>query len=345
MQHSAQTDDLRESYRCAVDESKRAAELRAGGDWIPVELLDESAGGFGVRVDRPLSVSTGDLVQLRLAAECFEARVMNVVEQSPSGDEEEPAFRLCLKRAGEIFLEAEEKRPWFERFKRPRRHTPFGSAGTLFCAAIIFVVLAVVTPAVIIYLFGSRNISDSLRGSHAGAKSDEVLQQRGSSNEPSAARPAGWPFGFFADAPKHNAFGTEPSTALHEKRDTSFSLLLDHAMLQSNLGKWSDAVLAVIADLAEKLSVTKPQQEEIGGILQDADEEIARLNVPDPDNTPQKVATKRASILETAYEKLVQVFTDTQRMQWDELVKKWSGEIKAPADPRKPAAAPDPTEY
>ena len=338
MQHPAQTDNLRESFRCAADESKQAAELRVGGEWVPAKLLDESAGGFGVRVDRPLGVSVGDLLQLRLADECFEAHVTNVVEEAPSGDGEEPTFRLGLKRVGEIFLDVEEKWPWFERFIRLRRYKPFGSARTMFRAVLVFTVMAGAAPVIIIYLLNLHGSGDLVLASHAGVESGEVMQPWDSNSEPSATRPAGKPVDFSDDSlPNHKTikrflFGTKkPPLAeprLNERRDASLLLLLDHAAFQSNLGKWSDAMLAVIANLAEKLSLTDPQKEEIGGILQDADEAIVRLNVPDPDNTPQKVARQRASILGTAYGKLIQVFTDAQRIQWDELVKKWGEEIK-----------------
>ena len=94
-------------------------------------------------------------------------------------------------------------------------------------------------------------------------------------------------------------------------------------------------MLSVVSNLLDKLNLTDPQEKEIDKILKNADEKIIRLNVPNPDNTPQKVAHERTSILEIAHDKLLQVFTAAQRIQWDELVKQWTKSLQTPAGSRE----------
>ena len=337
MPTSAQSDNLRESYRFAAIEPSRPAELRVGSDWIPVELLDTSAGGFGIKADRPLGISVGDSADLRLDDECFATRVMNIVEQAPDGGHEDPSFRLGLKRVGEVFFDEQEHVPWFAWIKGPARHLPSDSTKTLFYAALLFAAIAGAAPVIIIYLMDSPEPMDISR---AGIGSDEAMQPWGSNSKPSAIRPVSETLDS-SDVPHYginrSLFGAKPSPAkpsLNGSQNDSFSLLLDRAKLQSNIGKWSDAVLSVIADLIEDLKLTAAQKEKIGKILRHADKEITQLNVPSPDNTPQKVARERLSILETAYNKLSQVFTDTQLTQWNELVKKWNESLQTPAEPQ-----------
>ena len=343
MQHSTQIENQRESYRFAVGASGRTAELRVGDDWIPVELLDKSAGGFGVQIDRPLGVSVGDLLQLRLDDDCFEARVMHVGEQTPSGDRVQPTFRLGLKRVGEILLDEEEKRPWFERFiVKSNLHKSFGSPNTLFYALLVFAVLAGAAPVIFIYLMDSQGLDGSMTGLDSDVKPFKAAGPWSSSSEPPDTQPTRKkPLNSSENIPARNTlerffFGTEKKPPLEKprlngRRDTSLSLLLDHAKLQSNIGKWSDEVLSVVSNLLDKLNLTDPQEKEIDTILKNADEKITQLNVPDPDNTPQKVARERTSILETAYDNLVQVFTAAQRIQWDELVNGWTKSLQTPA--------------
>ena len=339
MQNTIQNENMRESYRCSVEGSKRDAALRVGDEWIAVGLLDESAGGFGVLADRPINVSTGDLIQLRLGDERFEVRVMNLTEKPPEGGEEGPSFRLGLKRVGEALWAAEEKRPWYERFKRPLRHKPSGSAGAFFKAALVFAALIGALPVIAIYLMDTRSVDITKIGSGVVSKSGPKKQPWNSHKDGSGIREPGEGFGVSNDSPggsggtfnheklKRFVFGEGPSSngiKSNGNDNAGLFLLLDHAGLKSGLGKWSDAVLAVIENLAKNLKLTDPQKEEINTILQDANDEIVQLHVPHPDNTPQVVLQKRKSILEAAYAKLIQVFTPQQQTEWNEAVQEWS---------------------
>jgi len=76
----------RDDVRCAVVGGCHEAILRFKGRNIPAALVDESAGGFAVRIGDARPVEVGDTLVLRTAMGCFKVRVARVTqESSPDG--------------------------------------------------------------------------------------------------------------------------------------------------------------------------------------------------------------------------------------------------------------------
>ena len=106
------TDSLgeqRSSFRCPVAESRRQCALRIGKERMPAWLIDESAGGFSVLVDRPPNLEAEQTVLLQIDSGWFNVRVRSIVEVPPPEDcevveSEEPTewFRLGLQRLGDV---------------------------------------------------------------------------------------------------------------------------------------------------------------------------------------------------------------------------------------------------
>ena len=104
-------DNRRTSFRCLVVNARSPCTLRVGEDELPVGLLDESAGGFSVLVDRPPGLSVGQTAQLRTDSGWFEVRVANIREVvAPEGENgvrpkgPNSCFRVGLLRLGEQVL-------------------------------------------------------------------------------------------------------------------------------------------------------------------------------------------------------------------------------------------------
>ncbi len=104
--------DRRESFRCPVADSRQGCVLQVGDTRLPGRLVDESAGGFSVLVQRPLGLvlDVGQTAELGSDSGWFKVRLMHVAEAEPpeGGDakssEEEPSSwcRLGLLRVRDI---------------------------------------------------------------------------------------------------------------------------------------------------------------------------------------------------------------------------------------------------
>ena len=101
--------EQRASFRCVVPESRQSCELKIGSGLVPAVLVDESAGGFSVALDRPPGLDAGQTAELHTDAGWFAVRVAHVKPIVASeGDDpvatEEPSqwFRLGLVRMEEI---------------------------------------------------------------------------------------------------------------------------------------------------------------------------------------------------------------------------------------------------
>lgn len=348
MQDQARGENLRQSYRCAVDESHRGAELCAAGKWTPVELIDESAGGFGILCDGPPGVAVGDVVQLHVAGECYDARVIYVEEQSPGDEGVEPALRVGLKRVGEYFGEAVAPLPWYKFFFRRYRQRPFSSRGTLLAAAFIFAMVIGAAPFIITNFLDSRGIGDLRTKSRGDRNTDGAIRSRDAVMKPSRPGSAS-PFASDFDDSEGNAVvrqipklifpnsqNSSLQNSLNHKRDAGFMQLMEYAKLKENIGRWRDQVLDAIAYLIEKLGLTEPQKKEVDALLQQTDEAIAKFDAPNPEYTPQTVLREKTTILEGAYGKLMQIFTEAQRLKWNEMLKQLHSETTPPTqEPEK----------
>jgi len=105
-------DDQRKSYRIVLAPLQEAY-LTLGDRSLPVRLLDQSAGGFGVLCPGDPKVVPGDLARLQVEDTVFEVRVASVRPHKPllsaavaAGESDRPqpltAFRLGLERIRDL---------------------------------------------------------------------------------------------------------------------------------------------------------------------------------------------------------------------------------------------------
>ena len=318
MHPTQRANNARESFRFAVDAPQQAGRLCAGGVWSEVRVLDESRGGFGVVVPGLSGVAMGDLVQLRTATECFEAEVMHVAEYPPQNDQDPPALRLGLKRVRELFLDEDSPLPWYKRFRAPWRRAPYGTGRTVGVGFVFALLIGGIPIAAIIFMNG-REIVDvkvDVREGDRRAGPQPWISRFTASDERPAKEPA---------HPKvivHRPERTQPADpSPEESHRRDWRQLVDRSKHQENLGHWHDAVLATIADATARITLTPTQQTRIAELLQETNDALAKLPEAEPEKTAEPTADQRTSILEATFGRLMDLFTDAQKAQWDDLLR------------------------
>jgi hypothetical protein len=92
----------RKSYRCRTSETNDLAELRIGQRRIPVQLRDESAGGFGVTAAERPEVERTDVLQLHVDSTVFNVRLVHLHEERVwERGQERKIYCIGLQRLGE----------------------------------------------------------------------------------------------------------------------------------------------------------------------------------------------------------------------------------------------------
>lgn len=134
----------RRSFRCPVPEEGVRAELRIGRRRIPVQLHDESAGGFAVTAAECLDVKRSDVFQLHFDSRVFDVSLIHLFEQGPK----DPArgartYRIGLQRLGEI-VAPPSAGPLSQRLlsnvlrlPSPSAHAPVSFSGVLLALVVV----------------------------------------------------------------------------------------------------------------------------------------------------------------------------------------------------------------
>ena len=170
------TQTPRASYRCTADE-RREGRLQIGDREIPVEILDESADGFGILLNEVLAGSIGQTVALKTDAGWTEARVMHshLVESTEFGEATDPACpgrtRLGLRRTKDLLDEESDSQPSTSLSRLALRALLAPLAGTGRAAATAAGLIVVVPLAAILVIYaleGPGNLLLSAR--HADSK-------------------------------------------------------------------------------------------------------------------------------------------------------------------------------
>jgi hypothetical protein len=322
MQPIQHANNVRESYRFAVDAPQQAGCLCAGGVWSDVRVMDESRGGFGVVAPMLSGVAVGDVVQLRTAAECFEVEVVHISECPPENDQTVPTLRLGLKRVRELFLDEDQPLPWYQRIRTTWRRAPYGVGRSVGMIGFVFALLIGGIPLVAIVFMDRHEIADmevDIRKADRAAGSQSWVSRYAASDNRPAKEPA---------RPRvvvHRPERSRPDDPAHEERlRHDWRQLVDRSKRQKDLGHWHDAVLATIADATARITLSPTQQIRIAELLQETNDALAKLAEAEPEKTADPTADQRTSILETAFGRLMELFNDAQKAQWDDLLRESS---------------------
>jgi hypothetical protein len=97
--------DDRKSCRCTVPQEHQFCELKVGDDVLLALLVDQSAGGFAVLVDRLDGLKIGEKVDLNTDMGTFTVRIVHINEVAPPKDVAiDRCFRVGVKKTHRFFL-------------------------------------------------------------------------------------------------------------------------------------------------------------------------------------------------------------------------------------------------
>lgn len=296
--------------------------MQFGNNWIPVELLDESAGGFGVRVEQMPEVEIGDKVRLFCGPKCFEVEVMHVT-QCPHADDShhetagEPSCKLGVRRISEVFQPTHTRTSFLQQIMGKRYRPPFSLDGKGIGLGLTIAFLVGVLPAVTMVSFGP-NFSDIK--SSSSAKNDKgFIFGSGSSSPKTAKMKIGSDAGSYISASGEGVHSSKLSS-LSKQQQGVWQSLLERAKLQVDIEPWTDAMLALLANLVHQMGLNDLQQVESTQLLKYTEQSLENLNTSDSGENQEEVEQKRLSILEEAYTSLIHLFNETQQDEWNKLV-------------------------
>lgn len=294
-------------------------------------MLDESAGGFGVRVEHTPEVVVGDVVRLSCSGKCFEVEVKHIMLYPPldgaelDGAEDEkrdkPACKLGVQRLREVFQETDARSSWFKGIRAKWYRPPFSLDGKGIGLGIAIAFLVGVLPAVAVLSWGP-SVFD--RQVSLPAKNGSVVGMgvRPSNFKPSKIKADG-SFAVTGEGISTAREGvSRVKSALNARQKGVWQSLLDRAKQQVDIEPWTDAVLALLEKLVRQMGLSDLEQVESTQLLEYTDQSLANLDAADTGDNKAEVAQKRLSILEEAYASLMKMFNETQQKKWEELVEK-----------------------
>lgn len=333
--------DRRTAFRCAADATYQTANLKIGRAEYSGELLDESAGGFAVRVQGPLEVETNALVRLHTSSGWFQVRVVNVTAEADAetepgeegnrkqqnGDPLPPTFRLGLQRLRDVEPRNDPTThtSWFSRlslttlplFENPR--ALIGGKGTL-----ALIGLTVLGAGLFMWqagypvteLFDLNRSKSSSHGSILPRLGKHISESFRSAVK---AMPTGWvPDPSTPSAsPSNPASSSNPANPASSAKRTSSGV--NRSSLRGAINRLSGATVFVLPDVVKELSLSKEQQAEIRKITEASSDAARHINRYWKAGNRQQQAQARARMHEEARQHALRTLTPEQRKKWEEL--------------------------
>jgi len=150
--------DKRKAFRCQIADMPQEAALNLGRTKVPAQLINESAGGFAVRVEQDPGVEVDQVVRLRTGGGCFEVRVAHITEELRDETDDgsaEASFVVGLERRKDLEVwdnvensDGRRSRPFLRRFIPSGTTVVVVLVGTL----LVCVVFSIAAFASLLYL-------------------------------------------------------------------------------------------------------------------------------------------------------------------------------------------------
>jgi hypothetical protein len=323
--------EQRTSFRCTVADTRRHCELIVGADVLPAQLLDESAGGFSVLVDRLDGLGIDQEAELRTDSGWFAVRVVYVTEvalpdaDGATADQQTPGFRLGLLRRSETALPDQSTLSILA--ERMRFHLPqwrmLSGAGTA-----IGVLLAVALVVVPMVLDGVRwhtppsTAKRSSPGNKGGAESvtsygPPILRSMQSAENvsPFAGSPAESRDGGSAPAAGDTAFGVDSGRV----RTSAQSSSLSWQELQKTVRRLSGATSLALPQVVAELRLTADQQARIARVIETTSQAMRDIERELPGQQRQDISELRTQLQDHARQQALELLTSQQRARWEKL--------------------------
>ena len=328
--------EQRESFRCRVLDSRQGCELTIGSNLLPGTLLDESAGGFSVLVDRPPGLSAEQTAELRTESGWFAVRVVHVAPVVPSegngaaaAEAQDQWFRLGLSRLGETRL-ADPLRVWWSAGSLYFRLSRWCSSSGILVVCGVFLAVAVVAAAMALmgvhWPMVVRDIRRILPRDDQPTEVDAPTWPQPSPLSEEPWRPASGDAPFSAGAANVRSDGwggdfgglvfNAPSGHGGSPEIPVFRSELD---LRNAIRRLPGPLALTIPAVVSKLQLTHSQQERIRQLTEATSQAIRSLDAKLSGRQREEISRQRARLLDEARREALKVLTEQQRGQWEEL--------------------------
>lgn len=291
----------RRSFRCPVPEESVRAELRIGRRRIPVQLHDESAGGFAVTAAECPDVKRSDVFQLHVDSRVFDVSLVHLFEQGPK----DPArgartYRIGLQRLGEV-VAPPNAGPLSQRLlsnvlplPSPSAHAPVSFSGILL--ALVVVAAPLLFAGLFFYYYTTRDTS-----AEGSARAADLI-----------ARPLGL-------VPGESLPGN-PGPAGRASMAGAASTASGGPSSWASIARLPGAAALLASPMIRELEMTENQQRRIREIVDQTAGAFKEIDVHLRGITRQDQSELERKLLEAGREKALGLLTPEQRRRFQTLV-------------------------
>lgn len=294
--------DRRRGARFISADPQFNSTLIVGRREFPARILDESAGGFCISIEKDPRVEVDAIVRLRTAMTCYEVRVASVGRDEENSPESVWRLGLQCLRELEVTLLPSDKTPW----RIMTQHLMPG--GSMLGAILFIVILLVAAPLTAVgVMYGLDEGSLEQFTQWTGFTGSQVRGKNASDTS--------WRFLPFAASPREatehaaKAPSTSSSDPLRLPNAASIRTILDHT---------PGAEALLLPEVATHLALSASQQQQLGKLVDATNQALAQSSQYTQDSRHQR-ARKRELLFREARKQALQVLTAEQHARWEAL--------------------------
>jgi hypothetical protein len=289
--------ERRKHFRFRTSGRRCQAELEFGQRRIPVQLFDESAGGFAVVVEKCPDFKRGDVLQLYLDSGVFKVGVVYVCEMEPAEPwRTGPVFRVGLQRLAVVGMPPEEGQSRWSWLPAIGLRT--GSRPRTAAFAALLALAVVVVPVVLTAVLRQSG----LRGSNL--LSEWANREASLPLQPEAGSPGSYPPGL----PNRRGAAGGPWPSAPRTADwESFARL-------------SGASVFLAPQTIQELGLSEAQQHRIRQIVNKTTETLEQIEARFRGADRQDQARREERLFEEARKLAIEVLTPEQRQRFKALL-------------------------
>jgi hypothetical protein len=333
--------------------------LHVGGNDFPARLLDESAGGFGVLIDRRPDVNVGQTAQLRTDSSSFEVRVVYLSEvpasegeNGPNPEEPRACFRVGLVRLGEQLSVDERPTSLIAGSLHLAKSLQFSFLGECLAGGrptvpgVLLALMILLIPLGLGSLFWQSRKSSSERtaapsgnaelelpalapSNHAGLRTPFAPEQSGRNDVENKTFRAGETSAEPRDAGE-SALGFRGGDQEPERSDPKSG-----QDVRDMVDRVAGATVLTLSEVVERLRLSDEQQAQIRRIVDGASESIRRLSLEAASKgmVGHELSQRREKLLGESRRRALDLLTPPQRAEWEKLVGEGrSGDLPQPGE-------------
>lgn len=310
--------EQRRSFRCAVSGSQ-SVELRIDGQRYPGRMLDQSAGGFAVLLDRSPQAGEQSAVALHTDAGDFEVRVAFVLEDATAGKSHasgEPApqrFRVGLALIRDIDPLEGGTSPGLGTLVRLALGCLLPRSTSTMLTGLGLVLLLAAVPVVMLPLFGHIMACPTKCGEPAAVRTSRHAAGPEREGRQAVARTGA---GGLGSKPRGNsAFGQHISGAVQGLAKAH------HNELRRLASGAPGAAVFELPEVARRLRLTPQQRQHLSQLAERTEASLAELGAHAHRFDREQRAARRQALLDAARHEAEAALDEAQQAQWRQWTK------------------------